>query len=177
MKNIKNFILNKKIVAVLLLLITVLTNISPVFAVSGSGNFVGGQFASRIFTTDNAGSETGILIRKLINRTNGEQYTVFCAEHGVDFTTGSIYNGNYYTPTDATIKRACKIAYFGWYKDNGGYVVDGGILDDSWAYEVRLSYVFTQQYIWETLGQSNATFINSNIQNRYMNFKNDINNK
>ena len=177
MKNIKNFILNKKIVAVLLLLITVLTNISPVFAVSGSGNFVGGQFASRIFTTDNAGGETGILIRKLINRTNGEQYTVFCAEHGVDFTTGSIYNGNYYTPTDATIKRACKIAYFGWYKDNGGYVVDGGILDDSWAYEVRLSYVFTQQYIWETLGQSNATFINSNIQNRYINFKNDINNK
>lgn len=177
MKNIKNFILNKKVVAVLLLLITVITNISPVFAVSGSGNFVGGQFASRIFTTDNAGSETGILIRKLINRTNGEQYTVFCAEHGVDFTTGSIYNGNYYTPTDATIKRACKIAYFGWYKDNGGYVVDGGILDNSWAYEVRLSYVFTQQYIWETLGQSNATFINSNIQNRYINFKNDINNK
>lgn len=29
----------------------------------------------------------------------------------------------------------------------------------------------------ETLGQSNATFIDANIQNRYIAFKNDINNK
>lgn len=135
----------------MLLFITVFGTVSPVFAISGSGNFVGGQFASNIFTTDNAGTANGVLIRKLINRTTGEQYTVFCAEHGVDFTTGSIYNGQYYTPTDSNIKRACQIAYFGWYSKYGDYVVDGGILDDSWAYEVRLSYVMTQQYIWETL--------------------------
>ena len=128
MKTIKYYILNKKIVAILLLLITILTNISPVFAVSGSGSFVGGQYASGMLTTDHAAGSTGVLIRRLINNTTGERYTVFCAEHGVDFKTGSSYNGNYYTPTDATIKRACKIAYFGWYKDNGGYVVDGGIL-------------------------------------------------
>lgn len=150
MKNIKKINLNKKIVAILLLLITLISNISPVFAVSGSGSFVGGQFASRMFTTDNAGSENGVLIRRLINNTTGERYTVFCAEHGVDFKTGSTYNGQYYTPTDSTIKRACKIAYFGWYKDNGGYVVDGGILAESMKW-VKQAYVFTQQYIWETL--------------------------
>ena len=176
MKTIKNYILNKKIVAILLLLITILTNISPVFAVSGSGSFVGGQYASRMLTTDHAAGSTGVLIRRLINNTTGERYTVFCAEHGVDFKTGSSYNGNYYTPTDATIKRACKIAYFGWYKDNGGYVVDGGILANDMKW-VKQAYVFTQQYIWETLGQSNATFRDSTVQADYVAFKNDINNK
>ena len=176
MKTIKNYILNKKIVAILLLLITILTNISPVFAVSGSGSFVGGQYASGMLTTDHAAGSTGVLIRKLINNTTGERYTVFCAEHGVDFKTGSSYNGNYYTPTDATIKRACKIAYFGWYKDNGGYVVDGGILANDMKW-VKQAYVFTQQYIWETLGQSNATFRDSTVQADYVAFKNDINNK
>ena len=57
MKSIKNIILNKKIVAIILLLITLLTNISPVFAVSGSGKFVGGQFASNVKTTDNQNTE------------------------------------------------------------------------------------------------------------------------
>jgi hypothetical protein len=175
-KTIKNYILNKKIVAILLLLITILTNISPVFAVSGSGSFVGGQYASGMLTTDHAAGSTGVLIRRLINNTTGERYTVFCAEHGVDFKTGSSYNGNYYTPTDATIKRACKIAYFGWYKDNGGYVVDGGILANDMKW-VKQAYVFTQQYIWETLGQSNATFRDSTVQADYVAFKNDINNK
>ena len=174
---IKEIITNKKVIAIILLFLTLFSTISPVLAVSGSGNFVGGQYASNIKTTDHSANSTGILIRKLINRTTGKQYTVFCAEHGVDFTTDSSYNGSYYTPTNATIKRACQIAYFGWYQANGEYVVDGGILDDSWAYEVRLSYVFTQQYIWECLGQSNARFIDANIQSRYESFKSDINNK
>lgn len=175
---IKNLINNRKIVAIILLFLTIFSTISPVLAVSGSGNFVGGQYASNIKTTDHAASGgTGILIRKLINRTTGKQYTVFCAEHKVDFTTDASYNGSYYTPRNATVKRACQIAYFGWYQANGDYVVDGGIMDDSWAYEVRLSYVFTQQYIWECLGQSNATFRDSNLQNRYINFKKDIDNK
>ena len=167
---------NKKIIAILLLIFTILGSVQPIFAVSGNADFTGGQYDSGFKTTDNKGS-VGILIRRLINLDTGEKFTVFCAEHFVDFETGAIENGGYYTPTDPTIKKACKIAYFGWYQANGDYVVDGGILDDSWAYEVRLSYVFTQQYIWETLGQSSATFIDPSIQNRYEAFKADINQK
>ena len=176
MKSIKNIILNKKIVAIILLLITLLTNISPVFAVSGSGKFVGGQFASNVKTTDNQNTEYGILIRKLINNTNGEQYTVFCAEHLVDFTTDESYNGTYYTPTDAKVKRACKIAYFGWYSKYGDYVVNGGILAADQNAK-KMDYVYTQQYIWETLGQSSARFINSDIQRNYESFKANIDNQ
>ena len=166
-----------KILSIILLVLTIFSIAQPIFAASGTGEWVGGQYGSKIFTTDSDNSGNGILIRRLINNKTGEKLTVFCAEHGVPFETGTVYNGEYYTPTDSRVKQACKIAYFGWYAQNGGYVVDGGILDDSWAYEVRLSYVFTQQYIWETLGQSNATFIDANIQNRYVAFKNDINNK
>ena len=166
--------INKKIIAILLLLMILVSNISPVLAVSGSGSFVGGQYASNMLTTDHSAGSTGVLIRRLINNTTGEKYTVFCAEHGVDFKTGSIYNGQYYTPTDATIKKACKIAYLGWYKDNGGYVVDGGILGSSMV-NVKKAYVYTQQYIWETLGQSSATFQNSTYQAEYVAFKNSIN--
>ena len=103
----------------------------------------------------------------------GEKRTVFCAEHGLDFKTGATYNGIYYTPTDSKIRKACKVAYLGWYKNNGGYTVDGGILasDMKW---VKWDYVFTQQYIWEILGQSNATFINSDEQQGYIDFKNRI---
>lgn len=164
----------KKIISILMIMLILLSVIQPVFATSGTGTWSGGQYASGFKTTDNQNGNTGILIRKLTNTVTGEKRTVFCAEHGVEFITGRSYNGKYYTVTDKTIKKACKIAYLGWYKANPYYVVDGGILDDSWAYETRLSYVFTQQYIWQTLGQSNATFIDSNIQAKYENFKNNI---
>ena len=176
MKNMKNLILNKKIVAILLLLITLLTNISPVFAASGSGKYVGGQYASYMYTSDHKAKTTGILIRRLINYTTNDRITVFCAEHEVDFDTGTIYNGEYYTPTDATIKKACKIAYFGWYSKHGDYVIDGGIMADSMV-DVKKDYVYTQQFIWETLGQSNATFDNATYQSEYVAFKNNINNQ
>ena len=39
----------------------------PIFAASGTGEWVGGQYASYIKTTDNADTEYGIIIRKLIN--------------------------------------------------------------------------------------------------------------
>lgn len=42
---------------------------------------------------------------------------------------------------------------------------------------VKWDYVFTQQYIWEILGQSNATFIKSDEQQGYIDFKNRINNE
>ena len=164
----------KKIISILMIMLIFLSMIQPVFAASGTGTWSGGQYASGFKTADNQNGSTGILIRKLTNTVTGEKRTVFCAEHGVEFITGRSYNGKYYTVTDSTIKKACKIAYLGWYKANPYYVVDGGILDDSWAYETRLSYVFTQQYIWQTLGQSNATFIDSNIQARYENFKKNI---
>ncbi len=165
-----------KILAVILLVLTLFSVVQPVFAVSGTGTWAGGQFASGMKTTDNQNTQYGVLIRRLINTATNERMTVFCAEHGVDFTTGTAYNGEYYTPTDATIKRACKIAYFGWYSKHGDYTVDGGILASDMIW-VKEDYVFTQQYIWETLGQSNATFIDSAVQGRYVAFKNEINSK
>ena len=163
----------KKIIAIVLLILTLFSVVQPVFAVSGSGSFTGGQYDSGIQTTDHTGS-VGILIRRLINLDTGERMTVFCAEHGTDFETGAIEDGGYYTPTTPELKRACKIAYFGWYSKYGDYVVDGGILAGD-MYNVKMDYVFTQQYIWETLGQTNATFKDSSIQSQYNSFKATIN--
>lgn len=173
--NKKNKIkISKKVIVILILILTLFSNVSPILAASGSGKWVGGQYASNIKTTDHLPGETGILIRRLINYTTGEKRTVFCAEHKVDFETGTIYDGSYYTPTDENIKLACKIAYFGWYSKYGDYVVDGGILAGDMI-NVKMDYVFTQQYIWEALGQTNATFIDESIQSQYSNFKNNIN--
>lgn len=166
----------KKILAIMLLMLTIFSTGQPVFAASGSGSFVGGQYDSGMKTTDNQNTGKGVMIRRLINNTTGERMTTFCSEYLVEFKSGVIYNGEYYTPTDNTIKRTCKIAYLGWYSKYPDYVIDGGILaaDMKW---VKQEYVFTQQYIWETLGQSNATFIDSTVQSQYIAFKNDINNK
>lgn len=165
-----------KIIAIIMLFFTLFSVVQPVFAASGSGKWSGGQYASGMKTTDNANGTTGVLIRRLNNLNTGERRTVFCAEHGIDFKTGASYNGVYYTPTNSNIRKACKVAYLGWYKNNGGYTVDGGILasDMKW---VKWDYVFTQQYIWEILGQSNATFIKADEQQGYIDFKNRINNE
>lgn len=40
---------------------------------------------------------------------------------------------------------------------------------------VKQDYVFTQQMIWEVLGQSSARFIDSSIQSQYEAFKSGIN--
>ena len=166
----------KRMLAILLLVLTIFSTTQPVFAASGTGKFVGGQYDSGMKTTDNQDTDKGVMIRRLINNTTGEKMTTFCAEYSVNFKTGVIYNGEYYTPTDNTIKKACKVAYFGWYSKYPYYVIDGGILaaDMKW---VKQEYVFTQQFIWETLGQSNATFIDETVQSNYIAFKNDINSK
>lgn len=165
-----------KILASIMLFLILFSIIQPVFAASGSGKWSGGQYASEMKTTDNANGTTGVLIRRLNNLNTGERRTVFCAEHGIDFKTGASYNGVYYTPTNSNIRKACKVAYLGWYKNNGGYTVDGGILANDMKW-VKWDYVFTQQYIWEILGQSNATFIKSDEQQGYIDFKNRINNE
>lgn len=162
--------INKKIVATLLILLTLLSNVSPIFAASGSGTWVAGQWASYIYTTDNANSKFGVLLRNMTNSNTGEKKTVFCSQHGVDISTGVKVTGNYYTPTSPTMKKACKIAYFGWYSKYGDYVLDGGISADR-----KLQYVLVQQFIWETLGQSSATFVDSSIQSQYEALKNTIN--
>lgn len=159
----------KRTIALILIIITMLSIAQPIFAASGSAKWVGGQFASYIKTTDNANTEYGVLLRKLTNYTTKEQRTVFCAEHGVDIYTGIIYNGKYYKPVDSNIKKACKIAYLGWYKEHGNYVIDGGTSN-----ALKKQYVLTQQFIWETLGQSSAKFINSGIQSEYVSFKSNI---
>ena len=40
-----------------------------------------------------------------------------------------------------------------------------------------LDYVFTQQYVWEALEQSSATFRKDDIQSEYEKFKKDIDNQ
>lgn len=64
----------------------------------------------------------------------------------------------------------------GWYEKYGNYVIDGGIMAESMK-QRKLDYCFTQQMIWETLGQSSATFKDSSIQSQYVKFKADINSK
>ena len=169
MLNIKNNKKIKKILSIIMLVITLFGVIQPVFAATGTSNFVSGQFASYYFTTDNTNTDYGIIIRKIYNRNTKEWKTVFCSEHGVEINTGDVHTGSYYTPTDPGLKYACKIAYFGWYEKYGDYIIDGGISQDR-----KKQYAFTQQFIWEALGQSNATFVNSSIQNEYVAYKNEI---
>ena len=82
----------KRIIAFFLLMITLLSTTQPIFAASGTGKWVGGQFASYIKTTDNANTKYG----------------------------------SYYTPVNSNIRKACKIAYLGWYKEHGDYIINGG---------------------------------------------------
>lgn len=68
------------------------------------------------------------------------------------------------------------MAYFGWYSKYGDYVLNGGIMAE-YMKQRKLDYCFTQQYVWETLNQTNGTFLNSEYQAQYVAFKNDINQK
>lgn len=175
----------KKILAIMLLSITMITTIQPVVfganqTISGSGNdrFMARQYATRIRTTDEANNGTnGIVARRLIMRNqgwnfgNGDGILVFCAQNGVHFATGENYEGNYYVPTTAELKQAARIAFIGWYQSRGQYGSDGNFADSSSLKQ----YAFTQQMVWEVLKQSSATFVDSNIQNEYISFKNDVN--
>ena len=161
----------KKIIAFLMLMILFITNAQPIFAASGSGRYAGGQFASYMNTTDHPNTQYGVLIRFLLDLNSGEKITVFCAEHDVEFATSTAYNGEYYTPTNSALKKACKIAYVGWYSKYGDYVVNGGMSN-----QVKKDYAYTQQYIWQTLGQSNASFTNSTYQAEYEDYKREIDN-
>ena len=167
----------QKVLAMIFIILTLFSTTQPIFAVtsSGTGKWVSGQWDSGVYTTDNKGS-VGILLRRLVNYTTGEKLTVFCVEHGVDSPTGTIETGEHSIPTDSKMREACKIAYFGWYSKYGDYVIDGGIMAESLK-DRKMNYVFTQQMIWETLGQSNATFKDSSIQSQYVSFKAEINEK
>lgn len=101
-----------RIIAMIMLFITIFGIIQPVLAAnqsisgSGSDNFTARQYATGIKTTDE-GSNTanGIIARRLImnnqnwNFNNGDGILVFCAQNRVPFETGTAYNGNYYKPT------------------------------------------------------------------------------
>ncbi len=171
----KNF--KKRFLAIICLVMTIFSNGYPIFAMSSSGTakWVAGQWDSEVFTTDNQTS-VGLLMRRLTNYTTGEQYTTFCGEHFINSPTGTIETGTHSVPTDPTMKRACKVAYFGWYEKYGDWALNGGIMASS-EEQKKLNYCFTQQYIWETLGQSNATFKNASIQSQYVAFKAEIDNK
>lgn len=169
--------INKKILAIVFLFILIFQITQPIFAISssGTGKWVAGQWDSQVFTTDNKTS-VGMLLRRLVNYTTGERITTFCGEHFVNSPTGTIETGTHSVPTDPSVKKACKIAYFGWYEKYGNYVIDGGIMASS-NEQKKLDYCFTQQYIWETLGQSSATFKNASIQSQYVSFKADVSQK
>lgn len=167
----------KKVIALMFIAITLLSTAQPIFAVtdSGSGKWTAGQWDSNIYTTDNK-SDLGMLMRRLVNTTTGEKITVFCAEHGVNSQTGTVEIGTHNAPTDPKLKRACKVAFFGWYQKYGNYCIDGGIMAADMNSR-KMDYVFTQQMIWSTLGQSSATFRNTSIQSQYEAFRADINAK
>jgi len=174
-KKLKN--IKKKALAIMLLLATFFGVAQPIFAMSTSGTtkWVAGQWDSEVFTTDNKTS-VGMLMRRLVNYTTGEKYTTFCGEHFINSPTGTIETGTHSVPTDPLMKRACKVAYFGWYEKYGDWAMNGGIMSAS-NEQKKLDYCFTQQYIWETLGQSNATFTNSSIQSKYVAFKAEVDGK
>lgn len=167
----KKINISKKILAIIFLIITIFGTAQPIFAVSGTANFVSSQWASYYPTTESK-SEWGIIMRTLTNTSTKVAKTVFCSEHGKEIITGVKKQGDYYTPTNQTVKNACKVAYFGWYSKYGDYVINGGITANR-----KKDYAFTQQLIWETLGQSSAKFKSSTHQSQYESFKAEINEK
>ena len=166
----------KKIISILMIAFMVLGVAQPVFAASGTGTWVGQQYESNIKTTEYEGKPYGIYLRKLRNTATGEEKTVFCAEHGVGFYSRVNYNGSFYTVTDPTMKKACKVAYFGWYQKYGDYVVGDDTVSGS-KRSVMLDNVFTQQYIWEIIDNADDVFLDADVQAQYESFKNDVNNK
>ena len=166
----------KKIISVLMIAFILLGVVQPVFAASGTGTWVGQQYESNIKTTANADKPYGVYLRKLRNTANGDEKTVFCAELGIGFYSNVRYNGSFYTVTDPTMKKACKIAYFGWYQKHRDYVVGDDTVSGA-KRSVMLDYVFTQQYIWEVIANANDTFLDAGVQAQYESFKNDVNNK
>lgn len=152
MLKIANNKILKKTLSLIMLLLTLFSVVQPVLAASGSSSFIAAQFASYQFTTDNSHTDYGIIIRKIYDRNTGVWKTVFCSEHGIDIATGERHNGTYSTPTDAALKYACKIAYFGWYEKYGDYVVDGGISVDR-----KKQFALVQQFIWESLRTKYST--------------------
>lgn len=166
----------KKIISILMIGFILLNVVQPVFAASGTGTWVGQQYESNVKTTENADKDYGVYLRKMRNTATGAEKTVFCAEHGVGFRSGIKYNGSYYTVTDPTMKKACKVAYFGWYQKYGNYVVGDEITTSS-KRPMMLDYVFSQQYIWEIIDNANDRFLDANLQAQYENFKTNINNK
>ena len=170
-------IINKKILAILMLMTMLVGTIQPVFAVSstGTGKWVAGQWDSRIFTTENK-NNVGMLLRRLVNYNTGEKITVFCGEHFINSPTGTIESVTHSVPSNPAVKRACKVAYFGWYNKYGNWVMNGGIMSAD-NREKLLDYVFTQQYVWETMGQSDARFVDESIQSQYESFKTKIDNQ
>jgi len=58
----------------------------------------------------------------------------------------------------------------------GNWAMNGGIMTED-RYQMRVDYCMTQQYIWEILGQSYATFKDSGIQSQYVAFKSEMEQK
>ena len=178
--------IHKKFTAILMLIMVLINIIQPIvlardneFSGSGVDHFIARQYATKLKTTDERnGGENGIIARRLLPQSKnwdfsqGDGILVFCAENGVSYETGSYYEASYTKPITDVLKEAAKVAYFGWYQPKGNYGADGLIDTPSLK-----QYAFTQQMIWEVLGQSSATFVEPAIQSEYIAFKNEINSK
>ena len=175
-KNRTNYV--KKILF-LVIVILIVIGIKPSLAFSGSGSssWKGNQYDTFMETTESISYNRGILARRLTNLENGKIITVFCAEHTEDFVVNVTNEGKYYQPTDEKVKKACKIAYMGWYRKYKDLVFEMAEFESPQNVQQRKDYAFTQQYIWEALEQSNATFIDSNVQAEYILFKANIDKK
>lgn len=177
----------KKIFAILILFLTLFGIARPCLAanqiISGEGNenFIARQYATRYKTTDSANSgENGIIARRLLMKNAGWNFSagdrnisILCTESVYTSKHGETYEGNYYVPTNSDIRKAAKVAYCAWYQDMGTYGCDGNFADPS----SLKRYAFAQQMVWECLGQSSATFVDSSVQNEYVTFRNETNNK
>ena len=140
----------------------------------GYADWRGNQYDTFCETTESIAYNRGILARRFTNQNSGKVITVFCAQHTEDFIPNSVNTGIAFVPTDEKVKKACKIAYLGWYKKYNNLVFTMEEFEDPGNYVMQKDYAFTQQLIWEALEQSNARFINENIQKEYEQFKSNI---
>ena len=140
----------------------------------GYADWRGNQYDTFCKTTESIAYNRGILARRFTNQNSGKVITVFCAQHTEDFIPNSVNTGIAFVPTDEKVKKACKIAYLGWYKKYNNLVFTMEEFEDPGNYVMQKDYEFTQQLIWEALEQSNARFINENIQKEYEQFKSNI---
>ena len=178
MNKLKKLTINKRTISILLLILMLLSSLSPyvqAIGINQNDRWYGTQWGTHMITTE-SNKQDGIYARRLNNVNTGEQFTVFCCEHGVHFSPGVNFDGHTYEPTTPALKHGCKILYFGWYSKYPNFTDIKNIRAPE-NEEKRVAYGFTQQYLWESLGQVNGRFLDDGVQAQYVAFKQNIENQ